>query len=81
MTKADFMEQYADIISSGYGGELTDWHKKELTELFNGMDKAVLEEWLVEMYHLDYGLEEGLGAEELNWTAEYLGKKAKISFE
>lgn len=80
MTKEDFIDQMSDIASSGMG-ELSDWHKEEYTNLFEGMDKKVLIEWLDEFYNQPYGVDEGVMGEELNWVAKYLGKKAKIRFE
>ena len=80
MTKEDFNDQLSDILSSGQCG-FEDWHRDELKELFEGMDKEVLTEWLTEIYNQPYGIEEGVTGEELNFVSKYLGKKATIRFE
>lgn len=79
MTDENFEEQLDDIISSGMG-EFSEWHEEQLTELFEGVDKVVLEERLVAYYSEEFGVSEGISGEELNWVANYIGKKAKISF-
>lgn len=80
MKKQEFIDVVADIVSSGYG-DFSDWKRKQLTTLFEGMDKAVLVEWLGEFYNQPCGVDEGVNGEELNWVAEYLGKKAKVTFQ
>ena len=80
MNSEKFGDKMVDILSSGYG-EFGDWKKSELTGLFENLDKDELEKMLVEFYTEEYGVDEGVGGEELNWVGEYLGKKPVISFQ
>jgi len=80
MNKEDFIDELADIAASGYEG-FSSYQREEYTRIFNGIDKKILKEWLDEFYNQEYGLDEGVSGEEINWVAEYLGQKAKVIFE
>ena len=40
----DIIEEFYDILSSGYGPELTEFHKTELTNFINPLSKEVKKE-------------------------------------
>ena len=81
MKQAKFDSELTDILSSG-DGSFSEYHRKELTNLFGCVKKAkVLRKWIEEFYNVDYGIDEGLSGEELNWVANYLCKTARIKFK
>ena len=49
----EFYEEFYDILISGYGPELTNWHKTELTKLVNPLSDEEKKE-LYKEYNSDW---------------------------
>jgi len=53
-TYEEFDDTMTDILSSGPGDDVTSWHKKQLAELFSGMDRDSLIEQINIYYVNEY---------------------------
>ena len=80
ITWEDFSSAMIDILSSGYGVDLTGWHQDQLTNLLDKVDENDVGEFVNRFYEdVDFcDLMEG----ELNFVAELIGCKVnhKITF-
>ena len=81
MEYQDFADQMDDILSSGYGGELSDWHKEQLKELFAQIHPDLLKEYVKTFYTTNST--EGVTDEEIAFVCEQTGLTAsmKVVFE
>lgn len=71
MANAYFNEQLDDILSSGMG-EMSDWHKEQLVELFSQYGDEEVREHLKD-YYSDPDVVEWVTSEELSFIKEQTG--------
>ena len=67
----EFSQRMTGILSSGSVLELSDWHEQQLTELFSGMHKGTLIDFL-NIWYRSQQIED-VREDELSWIAEHLG--------
>lgn len=78
MTYEDFDEQMDDILSSGQGSDLSNWHKNQLKELFGSFPNKELAVEYANTYYSTIE-PEYIREEELDYIASLLDKKPKTS--
>ena len=72
-----FENEMNDIMGSGYGSEFTDWHKDQLTQLFDYVNKDLLFEY-VNSYYSNNSID-SISSEELNFVANYLKADLEVT--
>lgn len=60
-----------DILSSGQDGELSDWHKEEIQDLFN--EHGLTADDLKEVFHAYYVDTYGVTFDEVKWMMKVCG--------
>lgn len=79
MELPEIVDQVVDIVSSGDGGELEDWHFKELKKLFRKVPSSQRDE-LLELIVAKANDTEGWFLGDLQEIAELLKSEKSVKF-